>query len=88
MTTAFTPGPYHQSDVDPKDIIVDTCPETNQQFAPGDRVELHPATDLWMRGARYATVKRIWGNVAVIRLDNHNVKKLQRCPFELLRPVK
>ncbi len=22
----------------------------------GDRVELHPATDLWMRGARFATV--------------------------------
>jgi hypothetical protein len=22
----------------------------------GDRVELHPATDLWMRGARYGTV--------------------------------
>jgi hypothetical protein len=22
----------------------------------GDRVELHPGTDLWMRGARYATV--------------------------------
>lgn len=25
-------------------------------FKPGDRVQLHPATDLWMRGARYATV--------------------------------
>ena len=22
----------------------------------GDRVEIHPATDLWMRGARYGTV--------------------------------
>ena len=22
----------------------------------GDRVELHPGTDLWMRGARYGTV--------------------------------
>ena len=22
----------------------------------GDRVEIHPATDVWMRGARYGTV--------------------------------
>ena len=28
-------------------------------YSVGDRVELHPATDLWMRGARYATVVRI-----------------------------
>jgi len=25
-------------------------------YTVGDRVELHPGTDLWMRGARYATV--------------------------------
>lgn len=25
----------------------------------GDRVELHPATDLWMRGARYGVVVRM-----------------------------
>jgi len=24
-----------------------------------DRVEIHPATDLWMRGARYGTVTRM-----------------------------
>lgn len=27
-------------------------------IAIGDRVELHPATDLWLRGARYGTVVR------------------------------
>jgi hypothetical protein len=27
-------------------------------FAPGQRVEMHPATDWWMRGARYGTVQR------------------------------
>lgn len=27
-------------------------------YTIGDRVELHPATDLWMRGARYGTVVR------------------------------
>lgn len=31
----------------------------NQTFQPGDRVELHPGCDLWMRGARYGTVKRL-----------------------------
>lgn len=25
-------------------------------YMVGDRVELHPGTDLWMRGARYGTV--------------------------------
>jgi len=25
-------------------------------YGIGDRVELHPGTDLWMRGARYGTV--------------------------------
>lgn len=25
-------------------------------YTVGDRVELHPATDLWMRGARYGEV--------------------------------
>jgi len=25
-------------------------------FKPGDRVELSPATDMWMRGARFGTI--------------------------------
>lgn len=28
-------------------------------FKRGQRVELHPATDLWMRGARFGTVEKI-----------------------------
>lgn len=28
-------------------------------YGVGDRVELHPGTDLWMRGARYGTVRGI-----------------------------
>lgn len=28
------------------------------EFKPGERVELHPATDMWMRGARYGTVTK------------------------------
>ncbi len=26
---------------------------------PGDRVQLHPATDWWMRGARYGVVHSV-----------------------------
>ena len=36
-------------------------PFNGLSFEPGDRVELHPATDLWMRGARFGTVKKIVG---------------------------
>lgn len=28
-------------------------------YTVGDRVELHPGTDLWMRGARFGQVVRI-----------------------------
>ena len=28
-------------------------------YGVGDRVELHPATDLWMRGARYGVVVQL-----------------------------
>ena len=28
-------------------------------YGIGDRVELHPACDLWMRGARYGVVTRV-----------------------------
>ena len=28
-------------------------------YMTGDRVELHPGTDLWMRGARFGTVRGI-----------------------------
>lgn len=44
-------------------------------YSVGDRVELHPGTDLWMRGARYATV------VAIIdTLDDQVRVKLDKVP--------
>ena len=36
-------------------------------YSVGDRVELHPGTDLWMRGARFGTV------VNVTRPGSHKV---------------
>lgn len=38
-------------------------------YSVGDRVELHPGCDLWMRGARYSTVTSIprgWRRVRVV----------------------
>ena len=35
----------------------------------GDRVELHPATDMWMRGARTGEVVEIGKKRVRIRLD-------------------
>lgn len=40
-----------------------------RDFRVGDRVELHPATDMWMRGARYGEVKRIGRKLLTVRLD-------------------
>lgn len=40
-------------------------------YSAGNRVEIHPATDLWMRGARYGTCERISedGRKVLVRLD-------------------
>ena len=38
-------------------------------FPPGTRVELHPATDLWMRGARYGVVVTAGYRRVAVKLD-------------------
>jgi hypothetical protein len=38
-------------------------------FAVGDRVQLHPATDLWMRGARWGTVAGIGRKLVRVHVD-------------------
>jgi hypothetical protein len=45
-------------------------------IAANDRVELHPATDLWMRGARYGTVARIEGGKVWVELDKVQGKRI------------
>ena len=39
------------------------------EFTPGQRVQLHPGLDLWMRGARYGTVKKIGRDRVHVELD-------------------
>jgi hypothetical protein len=34
-----------------------------------DRVELHPATDYWMRGDRFGTVEKVGRKWVSVRLD-------------------
>jgi hypothetical protein len=47
-----------------------TMPTTiTGDFVIGDRVELHPCTDLWMRGARYGCVVAIGRTLITVQLD-------------------
>lgn len=76
------------------DIYVYCNPATGeyskaQIFKPGDRVELHPSMDLWMRGAKYATVVRQnqYG-VVIARSDSKRVRNLIRKTADHFRPVK
>lgn len=45
--------------------------ESVVDFGSGDRVELHPALDLWMQGARYGNVlpARAYHKVTMVRVD-------------------
>jgi len=55
----------------------------------GDRVQLHPATDLWMRGARYATILAVNDDgSAKIRLDRLSDRTLRIRLVDLLEVVK
>ncbi len=48
----------------------------------GIRVEISPSYDLWMRGARFGTIRRIEkGTIAVIKMDHRQVRKLARIPL-------
>lgn len=38
-------------------------------FRIGDRVQLHPATDTWMRGDRYGTIVSIRNSILRVHMD-------------------
>lgn len=60
-----------------------------QPMRIGDRVEIHPRFDLWMRGARFGTVHKIQTSndgkqIAIaVRMDHKQVRKLFRCSSPL-----
>ncbi len=39
------------------------------EFRIGDRIEMHPATDAWMRGDRYGVVREIGSKWLRVRMD-------------------
>lgn len=58
------------------------------EFAKGDRVELHPATDAWMMGDRYGTVVRVGpyveeslapGQTIVVRVRMDRSGRMLKC---------
>lgn len=53
-------------------------------FRKGDRVELHPATDAWMRGLRYGDVVAIGKAFLRIKMDRGGVL---RVPAELIASI-
>ena len=59
----------------------------------GDRVEIHPGFDLWMRGAKYGIVRKVYDSpmegclCAEVRMDNTNVKRLQRFKLSDLKKI-
>ncbi len=59
-----------------------------QAFSPGQRVELHPGCDLWMRGARFGTVHSTAGCTVVVKMDHPSVRKLQYLTAGLIRHVR
>jgi hypothetical protein len=52
----------------------------NCSIKVGDRVELHPGTDLWARGAKYGEVRRIdpTTHYATVAMDNATVRGMRR----------
>lgn len=51
-------------------------------FTKGDRIEISPATDLWMQGTRYGAVLRVTGHRVHVRLDA--LKRTLRLPPDLI----
>jgi hypothetical protein len=44
----------------------------------GDRIEMHPASDLWMRGARFGSVVDVGRTTATVQLDKFKVGKFHK----------
>lgn len=59
-------------------------------YAVGDRVELHPGCDLWMRGAKYGAVHSVSitpNDRVKVRMDHPQVSNLVAGPADMFRKV-
>lgn len=59
---------------------------TMNDFRKGDRVQLHPGTDLWMMGARFAGVEGVGRRFLTIRLDATG-RQLRISPHDILEVI-
>jgi hypothetical protein len=57
------------------------------EFESGNRVQIAPHYDLFMRGARYGEIRKIVGGIAHIKMDHPQVKKLARIPLTDIRRI-
>lgn len=57
---------------------------TLQDFKVGDRIEMHPATDLWMMGARFGYVVLVGTKYVSVSLDKIGTRRIQVRPENLL----
>jgi hypothetical protein len=62
----------------------DLMTNTIEDFERGDRVQLHPATDLWMRGARFGTVSMVGRVFVTVRTDRGPVARLRPADLEVI----
>jgi len=56
-------------------------------IATGDRVELSPATDLWMRGARYGTALGVNRRADTVRVKLDRMTKPVTFPAQYVRAI-
>ena len=60
---------------------------TFAQWRVGDRVEIHPACDAWMRGARFGTITAKIGGRLRIRMDHPGIKRCLYLDSSYVRPA-
>ena len=58
-----------------------TIQESRLGYGPGDRVKIHPASDWFMRGVRFATVTKIGRRL--VHLDSDDGFKLRLRPSSI-----
>jgi hypothetical protein len=46
--------------------------DTTKDFRAGERIQLHPATDRWMMGDRYATIIHAGRKILRVRFERSN----------------
>ena len=59
---------------------------STRNYMKGDRVQLHPSTDHWMRGDRYGDVVRVTSTKITVKLDKSG-KTVSLLPEKILEKV-